>query len=285
MHPFKFLDKPVIGFGDPHPGFMASSGGEPVWEGELFWETSHGAASVLWVAGRIAGVYGAKTPDGGRAKDLKPGLPESDVWRREAQDGRLVHGRIELSPEDVTFVDSRRQPAPARWGHGSLPSHLLSSDKALAAVSDTGFAVDLYGSLCSSVWALRATGRQFHGDWARSADIVAQMRGRGEISVDFYLNGNEGYVTDGVTDLLDDLGWGLAGRLETPEQEMDRAAKLVEVCEARPIDEMPSWYVHWINGLREGDELDARLHRAAFAGRVAYKEWVKFWELFDFAEQ
>lgn len=282
MHPFKSVAKPILDFGAPHPGFMSMSGGMPKWEGDLCWDMRHGTARSLWVAGRLAGVYNAMAPDGSRAAELKPGMPESDRWRRTDLSGRLVRGTLHLSQEDILFADDRDQTAPGQWASGSLPASLLASHRACAAVADEGFAVDLYGSLCSSVWSMKSSGKEYHGTWTRAAEVVAQMRDRGEICTDFYLNGNEGYVTDEAADLLGDLGWHLMGVMETPAQMMKRASKLVEVCEGRQPGMMPDWYVHWISGLRKEDTLDARMHRAAFAGQAPYKDWVKFWEWFDF---
>lgn len=284
MHPFGPMPKPVVEFGAPHPGAMTMSGGRRRWEGELCWETKHGEATTLWVAGKLAGVYGARLSDGTRVDSLSPGLPESGLWRRTTPAGCYVHGRVELTRDDVLFVDDEKQPRPARFARGSLPAHLLASEHARAAASDKSFAVDLYGSLCSSFWKLRSTGREYKGSWERAGDIVAQLRNRGEICVDFYLNGNEGIVTESVVDLLGDLGWELARGPDDPAGRARRAERLVEVCEARPVGDLPDWYVHWIGGLREDDDLDARMHRAAFEGKVPYTEWVKFWELFDFGE-
>jgi len=284
MHPFKALPKPLIEFGAPPPGTMTVANGRRQWEGPLFWETRHGQATGLWVAGKLAGVYGARLPDGRRVETLHPGLPESGSWRRRSPAGCFVHGTVLLAADDIAFVDSSEQPRNARFAPGSLPSHLLASDQARAAAADEAFAVDLYGSLCSSFWKLRTTGKEYKGSWERAGDIVAQLRRRGEICADFYLNGNEGIVAESAVDLLSDLGWQLVDGPDDQAGRAKRAERLVEVCEARPVGEMPDWYVHWIPGLREGDDLDARMHRAAFDGKVPYAEWVRFWELFDFGE-
>lgn len=280
MHPYKNVPKPTIPFGGAMPGRMAERNGQVIWEGEICWETVHGPASALWVAGCVAGIYGAAIP-AGREAELKPGMPETTIWRRTGRDGSLVHGTVELLADDIRFTDSALQPAPGKWAHGSLPANLLASPEARGAVKDKSLAVDLYGSLCSIAWMSRSTGREYMGGWGRAADIVAQMRFKGEILADFYLNGNEGYVSEKAADLLDSLGWDLVGATESSEDTMKKAVRLVEVCEERPRGPMPAWYVHWIAGLNGGDSLDSRMHRAAFAGKVPYQEWIKFWEFFD----
>lgn len=282
MHPFKTLEKPIIEFGAPIPGKRTVKNGLPRWEGELCWEAIHGDAMSLWVAGSLAGVYNASTPDGHRTKELKPGDPETSGWRRERR-GKMIHGSVKLLNDDIVFIDNEAQPSNKRWAAGSLPSYLLSSGDALEAVRDFGFAADLYGALCSLGWVHR-TGKQYRGSWSRAAEIVAQMRGHGEIGIDFYLNGNEGYVTEEVTDLMEAIGWSRVDRADNADLLAGRAATLVSLCEQRPIAAMPDWYAQWITGLRDDDDLDARLHRAAFAGKVSFSEWLKFWEMFDFPE-
>lgn len=279
MHPFKNRPKPTIEFGGAIPGKMVERDGLPEWQGEICWETAHGPARALWVAGSVAGIYGSLTAEG-RAGELVPGMPETNVWRRPANGRGLVHGTVELRHDDIAFTDSALQPIPGKWANGSLPYYLLASATAREAVKDKGVAVDLYGALCSLAWASRTTGRQYMGSWSRAADIVAQMRGQGEILGDFFLNGNEGYVTEDIESLLDGLGWEFLGPTEG-EGTMKKAARLVEVCEARPRGPMPEWYVHWITALNNGDELDSRMHRAAFEGKVPYQDWIKFWEFFE----
>jgi len=281
MHPYKNRSKPIIPFGGAAPGRMTERKGHPVWEGEICWETVHGPARALWVAGTLAGIYGARTASG-RVAELNPGVPETACWRRPETDGSLVHGTVELQSDDIVFVDSDLQPAPGTWAAGSLPASLLASAPAREAVQENkALAVDLYGSLCSLAWGSKSTGREYIGTWSRAAEVVSQMRGKGEILGDFFLNGNEGYVTDEVVDLLGGLGWELLGEIDDGQGTMTKAARLVEVCETRARGPMPGWYVHWITGLNGGSDLDARMHRAAFAGKVTYQDWIRFWEFFE----
>lgn len=210
---------------------------------------------------------------------MVPGDSEGLLWRYIDTRGEFVFGKVKLEDNDI-FFEEVDDPLMKSWPVDSLPATIVNSEDARAFAEDKDFATDLYGALCSTGWTMKSSGKEYVGTWTNAGEIAAETRNKGDIAADYFMSGNEGYVTTKVGDLLGSLGWVPGVLNETPEDRHKKALKLLQVSEGRqPATEVPAWYVHWISGYDEGDSPIARMHRAAFAGKVSYTDWCRFWEL------
>jgi len=263
------------------PGRLVSGKDGPRWEGQLTWTRRHGEhARTTWLAGLVSGVTGAMLPDGSRGYIFKTGAPETGGWRRAGGDGGWTHGRLEVTDDEVLFVDDTEQPSPRRLQAGSIGGDLARSSAIMDKIGDLDFAADLYGALCSIGWRKVTTGKEYWGTWRRAAETVVALRGLRECYTDYFLMGNEGLLTAEVRDALGDIGWTHIEGVDA-ESRARRALNIVETCEARPVGETPEWYRLWANGLSYGPELDNRMHVCALSGRANLHEWELFWECFE----
>lgn len=283
MHPFKTDDLITIPHGAEPPGHMILERGKVRWSGELCWQTRHGPATMLWIAGRPAEAYDAILPDGNRAPVVSQGDPEAGTWRCLMQDGLFEHGSLTVLENEIAFQVSETGLQQPQRPKGSLSATLLSAGGVGEAARDRMFAEEIYGALCSVLWT-HGSGKEHFGTWMQAAETAAALRGKGETWADYFLCGNEGDVSGEVEDLLSELGWEPSGYLKSPE-DMRKAERLLEICEKRPPTEMPGWYAYWITGLQDGkDSAAGRIHMAAFLGKVTLSEWARFWELYDFGD-
>jgi hypothetical protein len=91
-----------------------------------------------------------------------------------------------------------------------LALDMLWSGEALAFVQDLDRAEALYAAMCNRAWRKEGTAEGAPGwnvSWRVAGGIVAKMRDLGELYVDFYCSGNEGFVRQDVETLLTGLGW------------------------------------------------------------------------------
>jgi len=73
---------------------------------------------------------------------------------------------------------------------------------------DDEFAREMYCALCNADWAHR-DGTRWHGTWRHAAGLVARVRDRDEIYLDFYCSGHgaEGTISSRVATSMAELGW------------------------------------------------------------------------------
>jgi len=74
-------------------------------------------------------------------------------------------------------------------------------------LSNDDYAKDLYGALCNMKWKHVATGSVYSCSWRYAGGLVADMRDKKEMYLDYYCSGNEGLVTLEVERDLAELGW------------------------------------------------------------------------------
>ena len=272
----------MMEYGDSIPGERVISGHGATWKGTERWSCEHGPARSFWLLGKIESVADARLPDGSRSSAIRRGAPGTDLWRFEDSDGVWTYGTLRIEREDVSFQIADQQPAGPKWTTGSLPYLMASSSNACEMVEDMGFADSLYAALGAGVWKMVGSGKEANLTWSRAAEVVASMRARNEPYSDFFLSGSENNVFDEASDLLESMGWRFEGPLEDVEERHLKALKLLQTCEHRPAQDMPGWYIDWWSAHSETDPRpDARLNRAAMAGKVTLREFQSFWEMFD----
>ena len=96
-----------------------------------------------------------------------------------------------------------------------LEVDMMASNAIRTAVADDSFAQALYAALCNADWRKEGhAGEPWSASWRRAGDIVADLRNRGEIYLDFYCSGignpngtAEGVVRSDVAEALARLGW------------------------------------------------------------------------------
>lgn len=255
-------------------------------DGELNETRKHGKVIVKKTAGLIVSVSEVGLADGSRTKLLERGVPEQDDWRVQNEDGRWVYGKLDFAKSDVNFIPHEEQPVPTVYAPSNLPAHLIKSEEACDFVQDENMAVILYGALASGSWVMTGTGRNWNCNWMQAADIVAQMRGRNEPASHLlftYESEREGFEEeDVIVELMASIGWEFGGE---PDMELShkRAYNLVAEHETHEAGSAPDWYGRYITtALRPYDTtILARLHRAAFTGRIPFQQWCKFWQYYD----
>src|SRR3954451_14568128 len=75
------------------------------------------------------------------------------------------------------------------------------------ARDDRAFAVDLYAALFNASWRHDDGTDWPGGTWREAADVVADLRARGEDYLDFYCSGGEGEITDRIASAMWAIGW------------------------------------------------------------------------------
>lgn len=303
------LAGPLIRHGDPPPGGYEPDPERPnllrPW-GETCWRVAHGPAVVHWSFGSPNRAVNALLPDGRRGDvgnlGALAGRPDSQ-WRRR-RGGRFdgwIWGDLRLSGDDAVFVDADPQPSPSprgcrAEGQPDMGLDILGSPEAASAAADGGFAQALYAAMCNRQWRRAdGTGERWACSWRGAGGIVAELRGRGEIYVDWYCSGisdvdlepadapppaaerpvPEGTVRDDVRDLLGRLGWRPVTDEEVAADHAAATARIREL-EALPPGGRPAWYR--VPGAparrhRRGRPWSDRLHDLAATGRVSEPEF------------
>ena len=135
---------------------------------------------------------------------------EEDGWRRELLDGLRQRGEIEISADEVRFIDGSQREArhlspPSSAEAPDLRTDLMSSARIAKLIQEQRFAEDLYRALCNTKWF--RNGKEWSCTWRSAGGVVADLRDRGEEYIDFYCSGGEGTVTAEVASELAALGW------------------------------------------------------------------------------
>lgn len=268
-------------YGAEASGRLEIVNGLPEWIGPARWTTQHGPAQCSWLMGKIEKVAEVLLPDGTRTSELKRGVPGTDLWRLLEDDGIWTYGILQVFEDDLRFVAEPAPPEP-RWATGSLPHLLCASSNACEFVDDLSNADELYAALCTGVWKLVGSGKEYAGSWKRAAEIVATMRGRNEPYSDFFNSGSEGHIFDGARDLLEGMGWSFEGTLEGPEASNLKALKILEIAEQKPIAPMPDWAADWFTAFYPKESHPrARIINCAFRGQLSITEFELFWQFYN----
>jgi hypothetical protein len=269
-------------FGFPALGRLEIKHGTPDWNGPERWTINHGAASSSWLVGQLDSVSNVLLPDDSRTSNIRRGAPESGLWRIEDEDDFWTYGSLQLSEDEIRFVVAAEQPQPQRWATGSLPYQLCASSNACELVEDLSMADEVYAALCSGLWKMVGSGKEYIGSWRRAAEVVAAMRGRNEPYTDFFNTGSEGNVFSAANDLLEGMGWIYEGPLETTDARHMKALKILEICEQKDVGDMPEWAVDWHSAFfPEDTHPRARMINAVFMGKVTPTDLDRFWEHYD----
>lgn len=273
---------PLLPAGAEAPGGWVASteGGSSTWKGESSWRTAHGAAEVSWLLGRPLRVKAAL--DGSERAEVETFTHDRTLFRRAAGDG-YVHGRIEISDDDVIFTRVTMEayrPVP-ETDAPSLEVDLAGDSAFLARVSDAGFAHALYETLCNREFRKAGSDGRWSCTWRYAGGMIADLRGKGEGYLDFYLaepRDSQGVALGGrLPGLMAEveaeflrLGWH---ELTEEEAAVDRLAAipLIKAIEARPAGTRPDWTR--LMGDAAGTEPLDRLRRAALDGKVSHAEW------------
>ena len=72
-------------------------------------------------------------------------------------------------------------------------------------LEDDDFARRVYAALCNTDW--RRGDAEFWCTFRQAAELIAEIRGRGESYLDFYWSMHAGEIADAVRVALGELGW------------------------------------------------------------------------------
>ncbi len=256
-----------------------------VFEGKTNEVAKHGKSVCKKTAGLITHISGVTLPNGEFRESVKRGLPETSQWRIQEEDGSWSFGALEFDKNEIRFIpDLTPQPVHA-FPATSLPFHLLKSSSACELVKDEHVAVYLYGALASCSWKMAGSGRKWSCNWIQAAQTVSQMRGLNEpytLPLVEYESERQGCEdAELIQDMLNGLGWEIDFYPDM-EETHKRAEKLVADHELNEPGPTPEWYADYITALTPANGLMARANRAAFTGRIPFKQWYSFWQLYNF---
>jgi hypothetical protein len=179
-----------------------------VWDGPHSWAEPHGQAVAVHGSQGPRTVFACLLPDGSRGTVTRS--MEGEGWQRELPDGSRQNGDIEISGDEVRFIDGPQRSArglssPSPAEAPNLATDLMSSARIADLVKERRFAEDLYRALCNIGWF--RNGKEWDCTWRSAGGIVADLRDCGEEYIDFYCSGSEGTVTTEVEAELAELGW------------------------------------------------------------------------------
>jgi hypothetical protein len=259
-----------------------------VYDGEMTEVTKHGKIVCERTAGLITSLSGVTLSNGKFADTVKRGLLETNQWRVKGDDGRWVYGTLEFSKKNVNFIpDLTPQPVHS-FPATSLPFFLLKSSNACELVKDDHVAIYLYGALTSCSWKMAGSGRKWSCNWIQAAQTVAQMRGLNEPYTEAltdYESERQGCEeAELIVDIFNGLGWEIDFYPDLAETHK-RAERLVAEHELKEPGETPDWYAQYITALRPDNDLVSRANIAAFTGRLPFKQWYSFWQLYNLDHQ
>lgn len=86
-----------------------------------------------------------------------------------------------------------------------LEDDLKASSEILEKVKNDEYANSLYCALCNNEFD--KNGIQWSCTWRYSGGLVARLRAMNECYLDYYCNGNEGFISDEIKEDLLKLGW------------------------------------------------------------------------------
>ena len=179
-----------------------------VWDGPHSWAETHGQAVVIHGGQGPRAILACLLPDGSRGTVMHS--TEEEGWRRELPDGSHQKGEIDISADEVRFVDgpvraARHLGCASPAEAPDLEVDLMSSARIAELVQDRRFAENLYRALCNTRWF--RNGKEWGCTWRMAGGVVADLRDRGEEYTDFYCSGGEGTVTAEIATELAALGW------------------------------------------------------------------------------
>ncbi len=282
MHPFKSRSMKTIPYGNLPRGQFVELNGVLRWDGELFWSSSHGKATALWIAGHMVEAYNVLLPNNERIEEVTPADLFGRLWRIKNKDGSYTVGRLKIFGSEISFQPAEQETSYRTWQKPSLPDTILSSARLKEAAQTRSFAEQLYGALCNVGWHdTKKRTAEILSSWSMAADVVAHLRGKNENTLDFLFGGGEEVVTDQVLEAMKAEGLQPIYPPAPAKDPREQALELLAEVEQQYPEKTPFWYTFYITGYTTDDTPEGRVHKAAFAGRMTIDEWWKFWELFS----
>lgn len=157
---------------------------------------------------------------------------------------------------------------------------LAACDDFRELVANRAWAEQAYLMFPNRLW--RSGGKRFNMSWRAAGTFVADVRGKGETYLDFYIPycwgtlKDDAPMQDRLAALFAQVGWteiGEAGRAEL----FLEALRLIAVCERRPAEGVPDWYraVHEREPSPSAKpiELIRQVHRLADEGKITSVEF------------
>ena len=154
-----------------------------IWSGETDWCTRHGPAIVQWTLGRPSYVWRALADGNVR---IDAGMRMNGTFRYATPQGVLIHGVLDLRPEDVLF---ERCAAPVALPRDHLVPlfDVFAADESLKSdLQRKAVAVALCGLLTNQ--EVMHDGKQFSFGERSGAGFVAALRNNGEDYLDYAWN-------------------------------------------------------------------------------------------------
>jgi hypothetical protein len=204
--------------------------GSQKWVNEARWSTRHGLAIVRWSLGSACRIESARYPDGSR------GVAEHKLdfgWRRRASDGRhWIHGRVDIQPADVSFLDGTQRvySPPGNDGVPNLEADLARDTEFLREIQDDRFANAVYVVFRNRTFYKGSDGRAWSCGDRQAGRLVRDLRGLGESYQDWFPWGElAGTYPD---DLAERRSW-IGKRIEEYSPTIEFQAKTASVEEMR----------------------------------------------------
>jgi hypothetical protein len=289
--------------GEDPPGYWVPSSENPGrrrWKGEAFWSTWHGPVLLRWYKGELKAANNAVLAgaDGTRGYVERTTFGPHRGWRRpESEDAPTfegwIYGDLQLIDTDAIFVDTVEQPSPTPvvdWGYPDLEFDLFASFEFKGRLQDQGFAMALYllWTGYGPGWWVRARGGEMWilPSWRTAAAIVANLRGRGENYLDYFLRGvpeiAEGKA-DSVVAAIAEIGWHPISLTEF-QRRFQYTEELVTGWEQRQSPTTSIWYLDPRDPKNSTassgvHSLIRRVEILAASGRVSKDEWSTFYRV------
>lgn len=180
-----FVDHEPPPTSDERGGWIDDPRLRKVWDGPNSWAEPHGQAVVVTLgdSGPFA-IFACLLPDGSRAtvtRALEKSGDRQHQWRRPLADGSWQTGAIEISENEVRFVDGARRTSRKLSSRSpdetpNLTVDLMASARIAELVRDRPFAEDLYRALCNTRWF--RDGKEWGCTWRSAGGIVAAISAR-----------------------------------------------------------------------------------------------------------
>lgn len=257
------------------------------------WATRHGPALCIWHAGGLQPSGGPSwadnvlMPDGSRGRAQYMILAPTRAWRREHRErnsnlNRWIFGAVEFSDTDGVFTDLAPQPvptAPIEWGYPDLECELWNSAEIRSQCQDRGSAMALFLALEHRHWRHKS-GAPWHCTLRGGGAIVASLRNRGEIYLDYYGRGDRriaaGHEQE-VDAAIAVLGWRAISSEQFHSIQTDMKEVLTALENERTARSRPAWYKDLLPQNRVASTIAGwilrRIHGLAESGRVSEQEW------------
>lgn len=195
---YPFVDQDAEPPGRPQPH---ASGIGQVWSGKSGWRTRHGNAVVVWSRGRPIRVWNALLADGAEV-DASPTGINASSWRYRlpGQPRRWQHGTAEIRPEGVSFTPGEPPPyePPVSSDGPNLEADLARHEPLRRRLADEAFADVLYAYLKNGEFWKDGGDRITVIGLSSGGGLVANLRGHGDIYLDYYPHGGAGPITEMV---------------------------------------------------------------------------------------